>query len=235
LIKANPAVMRNHEQLLRVHRQAADIHRRAGRVSDALASLKQARQVAANLVDGHPDDRGMRLELATAHNNIGELLALMHEPAEAHESFDEAILIHRKLVAASGSTPSDRSDLASTLRLRGIAMQQCGSLTEAAASFRGSIAALRGKSAPEAWDRYNIACFQSLLSSLAGQPGSGMTAVEGRAEADNAMKTLQLAVAAGWRDAAWAAVDPDLAPIRSRPDFQLFVCDLGFPADPFAH
>jgi hypothetical protein len=28
--------------------------------------------------------------------------------------------------------------------------------------------------------------------------------------------------------------DPDLDPIRSRPDFRAFLLDLAFPADPFA-
>ena len=48
------------------------------------------------------------------------------------------------------------------------------------------------------------------------------------------MVTLRRAVAAGWREAAWMMADPNLIPIRSRPDFQLLLMDLAFPADPFA-
>jgi hypothetical protein len=42
------------------------------------------------------------------------------------------------------------------------------------------------------------------------------------------------AAAAGWRNARWMVLDPDLASIRSRPDSQLLVLDMAFPADPFA-
>ena len=91
-----------------------------------------------------------------------------------------------------------------------------------------------GAVGPEAGHHYNIACYQSLLSGLAAEAGSGLTAAEGRAAADEAMISLRRAVAAGWRDAAWMASDTDLNPIRSRPDFQSLVLDLGFPADPFA-
>ncbi len=72
LIKANPAVTRNREQLIRVLRQTADIHRRAGRMSDVLASLQRAQQVAASLVEYHPQNRDYRLDLATAYTDLGD-------------------------------------------------------------------------------------------------------------------------------------------------------------------
>jgi hypothetical protein len=34
--------------------------------------------------------------------------------------------------------------------------------------------------------------------------------------------------------ATWASLDPDLAPIRSRPDSQSLLLDLAMPVDPFA-
>jgi hypothetical protein len=157
----------------------------------------------------------------------------MGKPFESLASFDQALLIHRKMAAGAAPTPVDRPYLASTLRLRGIALQRCGKIPEASSSFRDSIAVLRGQSAAESMDYYNIACAQSLLSGLAAQSGSGLTAVESRAEADHAMQSLRLAAAAGWRDSSWAAADPDLAPIRSRADFQSLILDIGFPADPF--
>jgi hypothetical protein len=59
LVKDNPAITRNHEQLIRVHRQAADIHCRAGRMSEALAALESTRQIASGLAHAHPDEEAM--------------------------------------------------------------------------------------------------------------------------------------------------------------------------------
>ena len=55
--------------------------------------------------------------------------------------------------------------------------------------------------------------------------------------ADAAMTLLRAAMAAGWSDAARTAADPDLAPLRDRPDFRALVAalwDRAMPADPFA-
>ena len=84
---------------------------------------------------------------------------------------------------------------------------------------------------------YRLACNQSLLSGVAADVGSGLTAKSGRAEADKAMETLRRAVAAGFRNTAHLRVDTDLDPIRSRPDFQLLqlrMMDVEFPIEPFA-
>ena len=48
------------------------------------------------------------------------------------------------------------------------------------------------------------------------------------------MDTLRRAVAAGYRSVDWIRRDPDLDPLRSRPDFQLLMLDLDFPDDPLA-
>jgi hypothetical protein len=61
-----------------------------------------------------------------------------------------------------------------------------------------------------------------------------MTASRGRAEAEQAMQSLQNAIAAGFRDFKALRTDTDLDSLRSRLDFQLLILDLAFPADPFA-
>jgi hypothetical protein len=48
------------------------------------------------------------------------------------------------------------------------------------------------------------------------------------------MDALRRAIAAGYRDVNWMRRDPDLSPLRSRPDFQVLLLDVAFPADPFA-
>jgi serine/threonine-protein kinase len=89
---------------------------------------------------------------------------------------------------------------------------------------------------------YNVACVESLASALAHadamlEPAARTSRAESLAA--RAVARLGQARAAGYfsdpANVAHIGRDPDLDPLRSRPDFRLLVQDLGFPADPFAH
>jgi serine/threonine-protein kinase len=75
---------------------------------------------------------------------------------------------------------------------------------------------------------YNLACALSLLSVHGG------TTAERAALNDRAMETLRLAVKHGFSDRALVREDPDMAPLRHRPEYRLVLLDLDFPADPFS-
>jgi serine/threonine protein kinase len=64
------------------------------------------------------------------------------------------------------------------------------------------------------------------LAGLASEAASGLTAADGQALADQAMKTLSAAVAAGYRDVAHMRKDTDLDALRKRDDFQKLLADL---------
>jgi hypothetical protein len=84
---------------------------------------------------------------------------------------------------------------------------------------------------------YNLACAESRLSALAPSDPAGGTDVaqaDREAHAERAVATLRRAVTAGHRNVAHMRIDPDLDPIRSRPDFQLLMMDLAFPTEPFS-
>jgi serine/threonine-protein kinase len=235
LIKANPTITRNREELDWVLHQTADIHRWAGRMSDALEALQRRREVAASLVESHPQNRDYRSRLAWVCNDLGDLHGMMGKPTEARVSFETALLIRRNMIEANPSTPAYRSDLADTYRRRGVAMRKCGRLADAVRDFRQSNTILRELKEPTAGDHYNLARAQSLISGAAAEAGSGLSAAEGRAAAEEAMTTLHRAVSTGWQDLGLMRTDPDLDPIRSRSDFQLLMMDLAFPAEPFAN
>ena len=59
-------------------------------------------------------------------------------------------------------------------------------------------------------------------------------AARGDAYADKAIAVLRRAVAAGYKRVDSLRTDPDLAPLRSREDFQRILLDAAFPDDPFA-
>ena len=119
-------------------------------------------------------------------------------------------------------------------RRRGITLQRCGRPAEAVRAFREAIGLLEGLANPTAGNIYDLACSQSLLSGVSSDPGSGLTATDGQTEADEAMRSLRRAVAAGWKDRAHTSADTDLVPLHSRPDFQELMLDLAFPTRPIA-
>ena len=61
---------------------------------------------------------------------------------------------------------------------------------------------------------------RATLAGLAGRDGAGVSAAEGKAEADQAMALLRKAVGMGYRDAVAVRTDSALDPLRQREDFQ---------------
>jgi len=231
LVKADASVIRDQTQLIDIHSQIAGILTRAGRTPQALASREEAMAVATRLAEAHPGDLNMQAQLAEAYLSIADLHTSTRKPSEALPWHDKALAIQRRIVEAE---PSQQAYLTKGLRRRGIVLQKCGRPAEAVSAFREAITVLERLASPRAFEIYTVACNRSLLSGVACDAGSGLTAADARAEADEAIKSLQRAAAAGLREAARMRVDTDLDPIRSRPDFQLLIMDLAFPADPFA-
>ncbi len=239
--QANPSVPRYPAQLALIHRYVGLIHHRARRTAEALASYERAREFAEPLATAHPGNTDFLLELAGAFAEIGEVLGVMGKSREALASFkkalawfDKALAIQHKLVEADPSTSLNRSNLAETVRRRGVVYRDCSRVAEAAADFRFSADLLGRLANPSAGDLYSLSCSLALLSGVADRSGSGSSAAEGPVDGDAAMAALRRAVDAGWRDVTGARHDSNLDPIRSRLDFRLLMHDLEFPTDPFA-
>ncbi len=232
-IKANPALTRNREQLIRVHRGISEIHRRAGRLSRALESLRPNAELAASLARDHPENRYYQHDFIAICDELGALAIELGKPAEAVAWLEKTLPARRKLVEISATTAPDRTGIASILREWALASDRCGRPAEAASVLRRAITLMNELAQPSLWDLYNTGCYQSLLSGVAAKAGSGLTTSEARAAADDAIKSLRRAIAAGMRDEAHAKSDPDLIPIRSHPEFQSVLRDMAL-ANPFA-
>jgi hypothetical protein len=85
---------------------------------------------------------------------------------------------------------------------------------------------------PDGFNLYNLACFRSLLSGIAAQPGSGLTSDDARSLAAQAVLSLRQAVDAGFRNVGFMQRDTDLDALRGRSDFQLLLMDVAFPENP---
>ncbi len=234
LVKVDQTVVRDQEQLIGINYRIAEIHARAARASEAMESYKRAVAVASKAADAHPGDLSFQSQLGGALGAVADFCLATGKPSEALPWSTKALAIRRKTVEAERSQQTYRWPLAVTLGRHGRALQKCGRPAEAVSAFREAIAILEGLVEPNYVVVYAIASDQSLLSGVASDAGSGLTAVNGRAEADKAMETLRRAVAAGFRDTNRLRVDTDLDPIRSRPDFQMLMLDLAFPSNPFA-
>ncbi len=231
LVKAGTSLVRDQTQLIRMHKQIAAIHARAGRKLQALASREPAVAIATKLANAGLDDLGIQSELTGAYLDIADLLNTTGTPSEALSWHDKVMAIHRRLAQAELSRW--RYNLANSLRLRGITLHQCGRPADAVSDFREAIKLLEGAPGPTAVDIYDLACCESLLSGIASEAGSGLTAADGEAEAVKAIDCLRWAFAAGWKQLDHMRVDTDLDPIRSRRDYQMLILDYGFPTNPF--
>ena len=234
LVKAGTSVIRDQTQLIRIHSQIAGIHARAGRTSQALASREPALAVATRLVDAHLGDLGIQAELAGAYLNIADLLTTTGTPSEALPWHDKALAIQRKMVEAELSdsryqpcrrhqAPRDHAPEVRPARRGGLGLPRGDRPTRRAGEpdirrhLRPRL--LRNRSSPAS----------------PPMPAPVSRPHDGQAEADQAMKSLRRAIAAGWKDRAHMRADTDFDPLRSRPDFRELMMDLTMPTDPFAH
>jgi tetratricopeptide (TPR) repeat protein len=156
------------------------------------------------------------LDVATYFNTLG--LAEYRNGLYA-----QAILTLRKSIEMNkGTDPSDFFILAMTLRQR-------GKRSEAERNLERGVEIAR-KSPPEEWEWTML---WAEAAELLGNPGPVPTLQEVRAEPDRAMATLRRMAAAGYLQPEVARNNPQLAPLRSRSDFQLLMLDLDMPSRPF--
>jgi serine/threonine-protein kinase len=234
LADANPGITRFQSDLALSYQVMGYQLLLAGKSAEALPAYKRGLAIRQKLADANPNVTDFQYDLSHSHQTMGWALQRAGKLAEAVEAFERSIPIVQKLVDANPNVIRWQSELAFDLVYIGFLGAKAGRTAEAVASYRRAAAIWTRLSSRTPHDLYNLACTHSRLAGLAAEPGSGMMATEGRAEADRAMDWLRQAVAAGYRKLTFLRTDPDLDPLRSRPDFQLLLMDLAFPDDPFA-
>jgi serine/threonine-protein kinase len=235
LAEAYPEVTQFLSDLAQSYNDIGYLEHETGQFAEALASLGQARAILQKLADANPAVTRFEGDLAQSHQVIGAVQDKTGHPALALVSYERARAILQKLADANPTLTLFQNRLAMSHAYVGLARQRSGRPKEAAVEFRRAVDIMErlANFQPDGYNLYNLACFRSLLSGTAGQPGSGLS----RDEADNlgekAVETLRRAVAAGLEDVAFMRRDTDLDPLRSRADFQLLLLDLAFPEEPF--
>jgi tetratricopeptide (TPR) repeat protein len=190
--------------------------------------------IRKQLAEANPNVTDFQSNLSSTYQVIGWALNQTGKPAEALASFEQAITIMQKLADSSPDVMEWQTEMANNLGFVGGMHLKAGRNADAVASLRRAVKLLAQLPSLRPAELYNLACGHAMLAGLAGKPGAGVNATEGRAEADRAMGWLRKAVAAGYRKLTILQTDADLESLRVRPDFQLLLMDLGFPDDPFA-
>jgi tetratricopeptide (TPR) repeat protein len=228
LADANPSDTRFRYKLANTSYNLGNLLRMTRRPTEALRSYERSRESYQQVADANPFDTRAVSGLGARYYNIGELQRETGRPVEALRSFERAREIFQRL-ADDNLTTSDYQVRLSQCHFEiGLLLQSTGRMDEARRSLEKCLDILDKSEHPSADDLYNKACLLARISALSG-PGGGDGAT-----VDRAMQTLREAIASGFRNRDHMAKDGDLDPLRSRPDFQLLMIDLAFPADPFA-
>jgi hypothetical protein len=108
---------------------------------------------------------------------------------------------------------------------RGLARQALGDPAGAAADVRQALKLSEGLRLPEGYAAFTTACAHAALADLAGQEGTGVSAAERKAHADQAMALLRKAVD-GFGYISPYRNDGALDPLREREDFKKLLTEL---------
>jgi serine/threonine-protein kinase len=236
LAAANPSNAQFQSDLAQSYNDVGFVHHETGQLALAQSSLEQARAILQTLAEANPAVTRFEGDLAQNLQVIGSIQDQTGHPDEAVASYERARRILQKLADLNPTLTVFQNRLAMSHSYVGLARKRSGRPAEAAAEFNKAVAIMERLSGlqPDGYNLYNLACFRSLLSGIVAEPGSGLPAAEVDRLGEQAVLALRQAVAAGFQDVAFMRKDTDLDPLRKRPDFQMLLLDLGFPAVPLA-
>jgi tetratricopeptide (TPR) repeat protein len=186
------------------------------------------------LADDNPAIAEYRRGIIYPLINLGEHLTNTGRASLAIGYFARSRDILEALVKEHPADGDSRDLLATSLSGLGRARRRAGDRRAAVADLRRAIALQEELAALRNDGRYDLARNHARLAGLAAEHGSSLAPAEAQAESDRAMDLLKRLVAEGFRTANMST-EPDFDPLRPRPDFQLLLLDLAFPADSFAH
>jgi serine/threonine protein kinase/tetratricopeptide (TPR) repeat protein len=189
-------------------------------VEKAQAAHRQAVQIYEKLAQEHPDVWDYAYELGRCYQNLALDAQRAGRLDTALTTGEKAIEILAHLVGR-GYKPA-RPDLFDVRLFRASVLVGRGD--HARATDEANAVARQGGLDQD--NHYNIACLFALSSAAAGNDGKLAPADRTRLKAqyaDRAMEFLRQAVANGFRSAPALKSDQDLAPLRSREDFQKLV------------
>jgi tetratricopeptide (TPR) repeat protein len=189
-------------------------------VEKAEAANQQALQIYNKLTQEHPDVWEYALQLGRCYHSLAMDAQAAGRLDAALSNCGKAIQILEHLVASGYGQV--RADLFDAWLIRAYLLAGRGEHARAT-NEANAVARQEGLGHD---NHYNIACVFAVSSTAAENDGKLTPADRTRLKAEyaeRAMEFLRQAVAKGFQSAAAIKNDPDLAPLRSREDFQKLV------------
>jgi tetratricopeptide (TPR) repeat protein len=229
LVAEQPSVTDYRDRLVNSRTNLGQLLVVMGRSAEAEAELRRALQVSVERATENPKVPGLRDSVARCQSILFDALRRQGHPDEARDAIERAAAIREALVREFPDSTRYRSNLAYSLRRRGLDRRDLGEL--AAADARRALELWDGLTSRTGAEWFGSACAQA---HLAGKKGSGVPADAEETVADEAMALLRKAVAMGYGSLEEFRTENVLDALRGRDDFKLLMMDLAMPADPFA-
>ena len=112
--------------------------------------------------------------MASSQTNTGDVLRRLGLADKAREGYEQAIATRERLVQENPEVLSYRSDLAASLRRRGLIRLDRGDHAGAATDTRRALEIRQALSSPSGEDSFESACCHATLAAIAGRDGSGV-------------------------------------------------------------
>jgi serine/threonine-protein kinase len=231
LLANDQASIANQDFLAKIGNNLGSAYRDLGHYPEALEAYQQALATQARLAGSHPTVTDFQAALARLHGNIGGVRREIGDPAGALRSFEQSREIRTRLVAAHSAVTEYQVGLAAVLTDLGALHRTRGDDTQALENLQEARRILERIPDLNARGLYNLAVAYVQLGGLSAPPEPPDAPVPW---AERAVQALRRAVDAGLAQARHVSRDPDLAPLRSRGDFQNLLRDMAFPAEVFA-
>ena len=190
----NPAVINFRMALANSHNSLASALSRMGKPTEAEAECRAAVTILGKVVDDDPKVLFHRELLAAALSNLGGILLKLGRPAEALDAYGRAFTLLEQLIKENPAEKDYPPNRGRSLVGRGRARRALGDPAGAAADVRQALRLSEGLRLRNGYAAFSIACAHAALAGLAGQEGTGVSAAEGKAHADQAMALLRKAV-----------------------------------------
>jgi serine/threonine protein kinase/tetratricopeptide (TPR) repeat protein len=220
----NPAVVFFRMLLANSHKSLAYDLSGMGKPTEAEAEFRAAITIFGKVVDDDPKVLFHRLLLAAALNQFGDFLLKLGRPAEALDAYGRAFTLFEQLIKENPAEMDYPYNRLRSLVGRGRARRALGDPAGAAADVRQALRLSEGLRL-EGYEG-SIACSHAALAGLAGQEGTGVSAAEGKAHADQAMALLRKDVDAGFGKIHEYRTEGALDPLREREDFKKLLTEL---------
>ena len=225
LAEDNPAVIQFRGGLANSHSSLALALSRMGKPTEAEAEFRAAVTILGKVVVDDPKVLFHRQDLAEGLNLLGGFLLKLGRSAEALDAYGRAFTLIEQLIKENPAEKDYPPNRVRSLVGRGRARRALGDPAGAAADVRLALRLSEGLRLPEGYAAFRIACSHAALAGLAGQEGTGVSAAEGKANADQAMALLRKAVD-GYRRIDVYRTEGALDPLREREDFKKLLAEL---------